>query len=93
MRTGKRRLPPKETPVRTWYIIWVNCDCASYTTARTNWPKAAWGMRCDYCHRTVGSMGYGLTTKVRARFEIEAMEKYRQWQKDRAAKEATKPSP
>jgi len=38
-------------------------------------------------------MGYGLTTKVRARFEIEAMEKYRQWQKDRAAKEATKPSP
>lgn len=64
-------------PLRTWYIIHQNCDCASDTYARTSSPWHGIGIRCIYCHRVIGFMSYSVEGTVRARSQQEAMSLYR----------------
>lgn len=65
---------------RKYYIIKVNCDtCGSYREARTSLPRGAFiSMRCKHCYKMIGISNHNFIGEVRARGDIEALEKYRE---------------
>jgi len=69
-----RRTDPKAVK-QTFYVIWVNCDCASFWWARSSpVAKGALGPRCQYCHRILGFMDWRDYGHVRAESAEEAIQ-------------------
>ena len=68
----------RKTPVsRTYYIVRLNCDCASMTTALTSIQWLV-GPRCPLCRRLLGPMQYQLAGHVRAVGSLAAIT---QWER------------
>lgn len=61
---------------QTYYIISINCDCASGLIARTSthWKR---GLRCPNCKRILGPMEYRVEGKVAADGDLDAIRKWK----------------
>lgn len=61
---------------RTFYILHINCDCASGDTARSSFPRGI-SVRCPFCGKGLGHLSWSLLGKVRSTGEIQALKEYR----------------
>lgn len=63
--------------IRNWHVYDVNCDCAAYTWAWMRPVQSGRFRRCIYCGHQLGDMQIGRYRLVRAKTEIEALQKAR----------------
>ena len=68
---------------RSYYIVLINCDCASDVIARRTdqFCKYLFGPRCPGCQKILGWMQWRLACEkvFRAEGEMEALQKYREF--------------
>lgn len=61
---------------RTYYIVYINCDCGSDLYALTS-VRWVYGPRCRGCGRILGPIEYRVYGKERASGDLEALRKWR----------------
>jgi len=62
---------------RKYWVLSINCDCASYMTARRA-DSFRFGPRCNGCHRQLGDMQFRILGEVKAKGDLDALRIWRE---------------
>ena len=67
--------------MKTWTVLRINCDCASYLWLREREPSGNHFPRCKFCRKSLGDLEWKQVGKIKADTELEAMQIHKDQQK------------